>query len=119
MILSGICFKRLPLLLNCFSRVPLFETLWTVVYQTSLSMEFSRQEYWSGLPCPPPGDLPNPGIKLLSLCLSCLICTPFPKYPSFLNILPLFMLNDPNFIYLSIFTESPTHLSKFCLNSIL
>ena len=48
-----------------------------------------------------------------------LIYTPFPKYPSFLNILPLFMLNDPNFIYLSIFTESPTHLSKFCLNSIL
>ena len=33
----------------------------------SLSMGFSRQEYWSGLPCPPPGDLPNPGIKLKSL----------------------------------------------------
>ena len=31
--------------------------------RASLSMEFSRQEYWSGLPCPPPGDLPNPGIK--------------------------------------------------------
>ena len=38
-------------------------TLWTAVRQAPLSMEFSRQEYWSGLPCPSPGDLPNPGIK--------------------------------------------------------
>ena len=36
---------------------------WTVVYQASLSMGFSRQEYWSGLPFPSPGDLPDPGIK--------------------------------------------------------
>ena len=42
-------------------------TLWTVAYQAPLSMEFSRQEYWSGLPCPPPEDLPNPGIKPMSL----------------------------------------------------
>ena len=40
-----------------------FATPWTVVHQAPLSMGFSRQEYWSGLPCPPPGDLPNPGIK--------------------------------------------------------
>ena len=45
------------------SHVQLFETLWTVAHQTPLSMVFSRQEYWSGLPCPLPGDLPNPGIK--------------------------------------------------------
>ena len=38
-------------------------TLWTVVHQASLSTGFSRPEYWSGLPCPPPGDLPNPGIE--------------------------------------------------------
>ena len=38
-------------------------TLWTVAHQAPLSMGFSRQEYWSGLPCPPPGDLPNPEIK--------------------------------------------------------
>ena len=38
-------------------------TLWTVAYKAPLSMEFSRQEYWSGLPFPFPGDLPNPGIK--------------------------------------------------------
>ena len=48
--------------LSCFSRVQLFGTLWTVARQTPLSMGFSRQEYWSGLPCPPPGDLPDPGI---------------------------------------------------------
>ena len=50
-------------ILTCFSRVWLFMTLWTVAHQAPLSMGFPRQEYWSGLPCPPPGDLPNPGIE--------------------------------------------------------
>ena len=50
-----------------FTHVQLFETLWTVALQALLSMGFSRQEHWSGLPCPPPGDLPDPGIKILSL----------------------------------------------------
>ena len=45
------------------SRVRLLATLWTVALQAPLSMGFSRQEYWSGLPFPSPGDLPNPGIK--------------------------------------------------------
>ena len=45
------------------SHVQLFATLWTVARQAPLSMGFSRQEYWSGLPCLPPGDLPNPGIE--------------------------------------------------------
>ena len=40
-----------------------FVTLWTVAHQAPLSMEFSRQEYWSQLPFPTPGDLPDPGIK--------------------------------------------------------
>ena len=40
-----------------------FVTLWTVAHQSPLSMEFSRQEYWSGLPFPSPGDLPDPGIE--------------------------------------------------------
>ena len=44
-----------------------WQTLWTVVHQAPLSMGFSRQEYWSELPCPPPGDLLNPGIKPMSL----------------------------------------------------
>ena len=45
------------------SPVLLFATLWTVAYQAPPSMGFSRQEYWSGLPFPSPGDLPNPGIE--------------------------------------------------------
>ena len=50
-----------------FSCVQLFVTLWTLVHQAPLSMGFSRQEYWSGLPYPPPGDLPNPRIEPASL----------------------------------------------------
>ena len=49
------------------SHVQLFATLWMVAHQASLSMRFSRQESWSGLPCPPPGDLCNPGIEPSSL----------------------------------------------------
>ena len=45
------------------SRVQLFVTPWTVAYQASLSMGFSRQKCWGGLPFPSPGDLPNPGIE--------------------------------------------------------
>ena len=59
--------------LSCFSRVWLFATLWTVARRAPLSMGLSRQEYWSGLPCPPPGDLPDPGIQLLSLLSPALV----------------------------------------------
>ena len=48
----------------------LFANPWTVAFQTPLSMEFSRQEYWSGLPIPSPGDLPDPGIKPTSPALA-------------------------------------------------
>ena len=51
-------------MLSHFSHVRLFVTLWMVA---PLSTELSRQEYWSGLPCPPAGDPPNPGIKPMSL----------------------------------------------------
>ena len=50
-------------LLSCLNLVWLFVTLWTVACQAPQSIEFSRQEYWDELPCPLPGDLPNPGIK--------------------------------------------------------
>ena len=52
------------------SRVCLFATPWTVAYQAPQSMEFSRQEYWSGLPFPSLGDLPNPGTKPTSPALA-------------------------------------------------
>ena len=50
-----------------FSRIQLFVTPWTVACQAPLSMGFPREEYWRGLPCPPPGDLPQPGVKPTSL----------------------------------------------------
>ena len=53
--------------LSCISRVQLGVTLWIAACQAPLSMGFSRQEYWSRFPCPPPADLPDPGIKLVSL----------------------------------------------------
>ena len=55
--------KKVKVKVKLLSLVPLFGIPWTVVYQASLSMGFSRQEYWSGLPFLSPGDLPNPGIK--------------------------------------------------------
>ena len=58
--------------LRRFSRVQLFATLRTAACQASLSMGLSRQEYWSGLPCPPPGNLPDPGIEPVSLMSSAL-----------------------------------------------
>ena len=58
-------------MLSCFSHVRLFVTPWTVARQASLFMGFSRQEYWSGLSCPPSGDLPDPGIEPVSPSFSC------------------------------------------------
>ena len=65
--------NALVCMLSLFSHVSLFATLCTVALQAPLSMGFSRQEYWSRLPCPPPGALPNPGIEptsLMSLALA-------------------------------------------------
>ena len=54
-------------------------TLWTVAHQAPLSIEFSRQEYWSGLPFPPPGDRPNPGIEFESPALQAEALTSEPQ----------------------------------------
>ena len=74
--------RKLPLYQTCphacvyntkvryFSRVWPFATLWTAAHQTPLSTISSSLEYWSGLPCPPPGDLPQPGIKSMSPALA-------------------------------------------------
>ena len=53
--------------LSCFSHFQFFATPWTVAHRAPLSIGFSRQEYWSGLPSPPAGDLPDPGIEPQSL----------------------------------------------------
>ena len=70
---SRIC--RCPLcvcMLSHSSRVQLFETPWTVTRQAPLSMRFSRQGHWSGLPCPPPEGLPDPGME--TACLMSVSC---------------------------------------------
>ena len=54
---------------NCFSHVQFFVTLWTIAHQASLSKGISRQEYWSRLPCPSPGDLCDSGVDPRCLCL--------------------------------------------------
>ena len=59
-------------MLSLFSHVQLLATLWTVAGQTSLSIGFSRQEYWSGLPCVPSEALPDPEIQPMSLMSSAL-----------------------------------------------
>ena len=56
--------------MNVLSQVQPFSTLWTVACQAPLSMGLFRQEYWSGFPCPPPGDLPNPGMATASPALA-------------------------------------------------
>ena len=61
--------ERAYCMLSHFIHVQLFALLGTVAHEASLSMGFSRQEYWSGLPCPPPGDLPNPEIEPVSPAL--------------------------------------------------
>ena len=79
-IVSGLIFRSLihfefifvygvKVKVKLLSHVQLFETPWTVAYQAPPSMGFSRQEYWSGLPFPSPGDLPDPEIKLRSPAL--------------------------------------------------
>ena len=66
-VVSAHKWASLVYMLSGFSRVPLFATPWTVAHHAPLSMGFSRQEYWSGLPRPPPGNLPDSGIEPESL----------------------------------------------------
>ena len=63
--------RQCTCVLSHFSRVRFFSTLWTVACQAPLSIRFSRQEYWSGLPCPPPEDLPHPGYRTHISYVSC------------------------------------------------
>ena len=105
-------------------------TPWTVARQAPLSMEFSRQEYWSGLPCLPPGDLPNPGIEPRSptlppgsspegssLCGSQMVSLP-PSPPHQLPLWPLLQL--PFFpIPLYPVHDSRHHLPQVCSLKIL
>ena len=84
-------------MLRRFSCVQFLVTLWTVVQQAPLSTGFSRQGYWSGLPCPPPGDLPDQGLKSLS-----------PAAPALqVDSLPLGHRGNLAFVYLVLFDLFP------------
>ena len=71
---------------------PTLATLWTVAHQAPLSMEFSRQGYWSGLPLPPPGDLPDPGIQPESLLSPALAGRFFTTSATWETTIPLLLL---------------------------
>ena len=71
----------LQCVLSCFSHVRLFVTLWTVSHQAPLFLGFPRQKYWSGLPCPPPGTLSDPGIEPTSPAAPALAGGFFPTLP--------------------------------------
>ena len=60
-------FCKQRCMLSCFSHIQLCANLWNAACQAPLSMGFFRREYWSGLPCPPPGDLSDPGIEPVSV----------------------------------------------------
>ena len=62
-------YHPIACMLSRFRCVQLFATLGTIACQAPLSVGFSRQDFWSGLPCPPPGDLPNPEIEPLTPAL--------------------------------------------------
>ena len=72
--------------LSRFSRVWLFVAPWTVACQAPLSMGFSRQEYWSGLPFPPPGDHPDPGIEPASPVLAGVFLSILTSHPLYWNL---------------------------------
>ena len=90
-----------------FYHVWLFVTLWTIVHQAPLSMGFFRQEYWSGLPCPPPRNLPDPGIEPVSLVSLALAGRLFTTEP--LN----WMWGEMKFSISKIFKQIHVHFSLY------
>ena len=106
-------------MLSCFSHVQLFVTLWIVAHQAPLSMGFSREEYWSGFPCPPPRDLPNPGIKPASLMSPALAGRFFTTSATWEPPPPAPPPPPPNASYTSSkcdFLSTNTHSSNSCFN---
>ena len=125
-------FPKLPVcVLSHFSHVQPFVTPWTLAHQASLSMGFSKQEYWRGLPFPPPGDLPNPAIKSESLVSPALAGGFFttkplgkpPKLPH-PSLFPALTLSQPTLtqlcqscIYIYRFFRAPSWLVSACAAS--
>ena len=106
--------------LSHFGYACLFVTPWTVAHQVPLSMAFFRQEYWSGLPCPPPGDLPDPGIKPTFLHVSCIVGGFFTTRATWealhLSIVPHFPLNFSSTFFLDL--SHPTQCTDFVVATV-
>ena len=96
--------KMLKVKVKSLSRVQIFMTPWTVAYQAPLSMGFFRQEYWSGLPFPSPGDLPNPGIEPRSPALQAdaLTSEPLGKPPECSNYSTIALISHASKVMLVI-----------------
>ena len=94
-------------MLSHFSHVRLFAAPWTIAHQAFLSIEFSRQGYWSGLPCPPPGESPNPGIKPASPALQAEVT--YPKCRARIWIQAYIF---PNFTFFSLICYLPGNRRK-------
>ena len=100
-------------MLSRFSHVGLFETLWTIAHQAPLSMRFSRQEQWSGLLCPPPGDLPDPGIETASLTSPILAGEFFTTSTTWEALVLLYLLFQFNIMFMSFI-----HVFTYLCNSL-
>ena len=101
--------------MKLLSRVRLFATPWTVAHQAPLSMGFSRQEYWSGLPFPSPGDLSNPGIEPRSPALQAdALTSNFSYSQQIIDLVIAFILSWSIFCFKFLFShntpESTNHL---------
>ena len=98
---KSLCFDNFYQL-KSLSHVQFFATTWTVAYQAPLSMGFSRQEWWSGLPFPSPGDLSNPGIEPTSPSLQAdALASEAPGKPPYQPYLHTTLVNHPAFERLS------------------
>ena len=109
------CFlynMSLKVKVKSLSRVQLFATPWTVAYQASPSMWFSRQEYWSGLPFPSPGDLPDPGIKPRSPALQADALTSEPPGKPYNMSLVAFFWSQVSHLHNNLV---PSHILFSCL----
>ena len=102
------------------SHVQFSVALWTAAHQASLSMGFSRQEYWSGLPCPPPRDIPNPGVEPASPVSHAVHADTLPLYGASLVVQ---MVKNPPAMWetwvLSLGWEDPLEKGKATLSSIM
>ena len=109
--LSSLYFLSAVCMLSHFSSVWLFDTLWSAGHQAPLSMGFSRQEYWSGLPCPPSGNVPNSGIEALSPASPALAGGFFTTSATWEATLLLSVLEFPTFILLFSWDINPLIMS--------